>query len=375
VTCTLCERVAKFHSYQERRLVTVHGELKLRRAYYYCQRCHQSYCPYDEVLGLQDGITPGLRPLVCLAGTLVPFADAAEDVLRRYANVRLSTSTVLRCTEAAGERLRAQQKEGRMVKPTQPEPGWTAARASGLPAAYVGLDAFSVPMQGPGAGPAEHRMMYAGLLYTPDKKHTRYLVDFELDCLAEQVRAQASALGIKEVKDLVAITDGGNGLEEALQRHLADNLATVLDWYHAAEHLCDFAAVLYPQDDAARSAWADQAKDILYEQGGEALLKHLHSLVLPPRLSSEVREEFRKLIGYFENNRHRTDYPAYRARGWDIGSGPTEAGCKIIGERLKGSGMRWVEDGAATVAALRALYVSGTKLWDGFWDQPQRCAA
>lgn len=37
--------------------------------------------------------------------------------------------------------------------------------------------------------------------------------------------------------------------------------------------------------------------------------------------------------------------------------------------------MRWVEDGAATVGALRALYVSGSKLWDGFWDQPHRAAA
>ena len=96
---------------------------------------------------------------------------------------------------------------------------------------------------------------------------------------------------------------------------------------------------------------------------------------LPPKAGAEVCEELRKLIGYFENNRHRTDYPTYRAHGWDIGSGPTEAGCKIIGERLKGSGMRWVEEGAATVAALRALYVSGPKLWDGFWEQPQRAAA
>jgi hypothetical protein len=42
---------------------------------------------------------------------------------------------------------------------------------------------------------------------------------------------------------------------------------------------------------------------------------------------------------------------------------------------LKGSGMRWVEEGAATVAALRALYVSSSKLWDGFWAQPHRPAA
>lgn len=375
MTCPDCQYAAKFHSYQERRLLSVHGEVRVARAYYHCSRCHQSFIPYDDVLGLFDEISPGLRPLVCLAGTLLPFADAAEDVLRRYAGVRVSASTVLRCTEGEGERLRAQLKEGRMVKPTQAEPGWTKPSEDGKPAAYVGLDAFSVPMQGPGGTEASHRMLYTALVYTPDKKHSRYLVDFELADLAEQVRAQARACGLTQVAQLVAITDGGNGLEEALQRNLADDLATVLDWYHAAEHLSDFASVRYPQDEAARGAWAGQAKSILYEQGGEALLKHLHEVELPPGTRSEVREEFRKLLGFFENNRHRTDYPTYRAKGWDIGSGPTEAGCKIIGERLKGSGMRWVEEGAATVAALRALYVSSSKLWDGFWQQPHRCAA
>jgi hypothetical protein len=356
-------------------LLTVHGEVTVRRAYYYCGRCRQSFLPYDEALGLTDEISPGLTPLVCLAGTLLPFADAARDVLKRFAGVRTSASTVLRCTEASGERLRAQQKEGRMVEPTQAEPAWTGPREAGQPAAYVGLDAFSVPMQGPGAGKAEHRMLYTALLYTPDKEHTRYLVDFDLEALAQQVRWQAQACGVSRVEDLIAVTDGGNGLEEALQRHLAENLTTILDWYHAAEHLCQFAAAWHGGDEAARQAWEQEAKEILYEQGGDALLRHLRALTLPPRTSAEVHEALRKLLGYFENNRHRTDYPTYRQRGWDIGSGPTEAGCKIIGERLKGSGMRWVEDGAATVAALRALYVSGGKVWDGFWAQPHRTAA
>ena len=349
--------------------------MKVQRAYYYCGRCKQSFIPYDDVLGLVDEISPGLMPLVCLAGTLLPFVDAAEDVLKRFAGVRLSASTVLRCTQAAGERLRAQQKEGRMVHPMQAEPKWTAPGEAGQPAAYVGLDAFSVPMQGPGAGKAEHRMLYTALLYTPQKEHTRYLVDFELDALAEQVRSQARALGLAQVSDLIAVTDGGNGLEEALQRHLAENLTTILDWYHAAQHLCDFAKVWQAGDEAVRTQWQQEAKRLLYEQGGEALLAHLHQLALPPGTSAAAQEELRKLIGYFENNRHRTNYPSYRAKGWDIGSGPTEAGCKIIGERLKGSGMRWVEDGAATVAALRALYVSGGKVWDGFWSQPHRAAA
>lgn len=354
--------------------MTVHGVLKVRRAYYYCGRCKQSFIPYDDALGLVDEISPGLMPLVCLAGTVVPFADAAEDLLKRFAGVRLSASTVLRCTEASGERLRAQQKEGRMVRSAQAEPKWKGPRAAGQPAAYLGLDAFSVPMQGVGAGKAESRMLYTALLYTPNKEHTRYLVDFELDTLAEQVRAQARALGICQVSELIAVTDGGNGLEEALQRHLAEDLTTILDWYHAAQHLCDFAKVWHAHDEDTSRQWQQQAKTILYEQGGDALLVHLRAIELAPRTSPEVHEELRKLIGYFENNRHRTDYPKYRANGWDIGSGPTEAGCKIIGERLKGSGMRWVEEGAATVAALRALYVSGGNVWDGFWSQPH-CAA
>ena len=375
MTCEHCRYVAKFHSYQQRRVLTAHGAVKVRRAYYYCGRCRQGYLPYDDALGLVDEISPGLRPLVCLAGTLAPFADAAEDVLKRFSGVRLSASTVLRTTEGEGERLRAQLKEGRMVEPTRAEPKWTKPREDEQPAAYVGLDAFSVPMQGLRAGKAEHRMLYTALLYTPEKEHSRYLVDFELDALAEQVRSQARAVGIEQVSDLIAVTDGGSGLEEALQRHLAENLTTILDWYHAAEHLCDFAHAWLGDDEAARTAWQHEAKGILYECGGKALLAHLRTIELPPATSAEVREEFRKLIGYFENNRHRTDYPSYRQQGWDIGSGPTEAGCKIIGERLKGSGMRWVEDGAATVATLRALYVSGGPVWDGFWSQPHRLAA
>lgn len=374
MTCPDCDRAAKFHSYPSRRVRTAHGAVRVPRAYYYCGRCHQGFIPYDEALGLRDEISPGFRPLVCLAGTLAPFADAAEDIVRRYTGVRLSASTVLRCTEAEGERLRAQLREGRMVEPAVREPGWATPREGAVPAAYVGLDAFSVPMQGAGAGPAEHRMLYTAVVYTPDKEHHRCLVDFELDVLAEQLRAQTRACGLTDVGQLVAITDGGNGLEEALIRNLAENLPTVLDWYHAAEHLSAFAAVRFGSDEEPRRAWVEQAQGVLYEQGGEALLGHLGEVPLAGS-STDAAEELRKRIGYFENNRHRTDYPAYRAKGWDIGSGPTEAGCKIIAERLKGSGMRWVYDGAATVGALRALYVSGPKVWDGFWSQPHRRAA
>lgn len=64
----------------------------MRRAYYRCERCPQSFIPYDDAVGLRDSISPGFRPLVCLAGTLLPSADAAEDIVRRYTGVRAGAS-------------------------------------------------------------------------------------------------------------------------------------------------------------------------------------------------------------------------------------------------------------------------------------------
>ena len=76
------------------------------------------------------------------------------------------------------------------------------------------------------------------------------------------------------------------------------------------------------------------------------------------------------MVGYFAGQAHRMDYPAYLARGWQIGSGPVESACKtVVGMRLKGGGMRWGEDGADAVAHLRALFRSEKGQRGAFWSQ------
>src|SRR5262249_16813434 len=302
---------------------------------------------------------------VCLAGSLESFRDSADDILRRFSGVRLSAATVRRATESAGERLLERQRAGGIVKPPRLLPWDFGVEGHSHTAAYLGLDAFSVPMQQPGGAKAEHRMLYTGILYTPSKGRALYLVDFELDLIAGQLREAAKAYGLGGADQLIAISDAGNGLEEALRRHFWDDMLCILDWYHAAQHLHDYAGCLHPGDDGQARAWAERAKGILYEEGGTALLAHLRSLPAPG--GAGVADEFRKLVNYFRDNEHRTDYPSYRGHGWDIGSGPTEAACKVVGARLKQSGMRWVEEGAARVAPLRALYLSGADVWDAFW--------
>jgi hypothetical protein len=340
------------------------GGVTFRRAYYHCATCGKGHCPSDRAAGLlDDRLSPGLRPLACLAGALCPFRPAGDDLLFRLAGVRLSASTVLRACQGAGERLARLQQQGEVVVAKGEKPWDFSIEGHGHTAAYLGLDAFSVPMRGPDGAKAEHRMIYTAVLYTPDKRHSHYLVDFDLAKLAAQMRQAAVKLGLGRADRLIALTDAGNGLGEALLRNFDSGLLCILDWYHASQHLHDYTKVACGETEA--EAWVTQAKAILYEQGGSKLLEHLRSLPIPK--GAEAAEEHRKLIGYFSNNEHRTDYPGYRKQGWDIGSGPTEAACKMVGGRLKGTGMRWVEPGAAKVAPLRALYHSGPEVWDAFF--------
>src|SRR5262249_9502918 len=145
------------------------------RAYYHCGDCGQGHCPFDTANGLlDDHLSTGLRPLVCLAGVLEAFRPGADDLLRRFAGVRLSGSTVRRATQQAGAGLPQKQQRAAVVT-RAPPPAWDS-RVEGPrhTAAYLGLDAFSVPMQQPGGKKAEGRMLYTATLYTPSKGHHHY---------------------------------------------------------------------------------------------------------------------------------------------------------------------------------------------------------
>ncbi len=102
-----------------------------------------------------------------------------------------------------------------------------------------------------------------------------------------------------------------------------------------------------------------------------AVLAELHTLDGASRPSA--REVLRETVTCFENQVHRMDYPSYRARGWQIGSGPMESACKtVVGQRLKCAGMRWGEPGSDGVCHRRALFLSERGQWDAFWATYQK---
>jgi hypothetical protein len=310
--------------------------------------------------------------VVTLLGALAPFAQAS-DVLQRLTGLRFSTATCRRVTERVGAELHAWHQQQTLTPPTPPDWDFTLPERDGQHFAgavgYVGLDAVAVPTRGDGR--VDWKMLYVGLLYDPRKDHTLYLVDYDFEQLAGRRRRYAVTLHFGQAPTVVALTDGGAGLERVLRQGFSGAVALVLDWWHASQKLHALGGLLHEADPGAATAWAKARENTLWEQGGAALVAELEGRAGPTGASAEVGAQWQEGCGYFRRNVHRTDYPTYRARGWDVGSGPTEAGCKVVGQRVKGPGMRWLQGASAEVATLKALYASGMGLWEAFWEQRQ----
>ena len=298
--------------------------------------------------------------MVSLAGTLASFADASTKVLPRLAGLRLAESTAERTTEAAGQRLRRQRAAGQTFGKARDWP-WPSD-AWGRRCAYVSVDATGVGMQGDKGAAAEGRMAYVGLVYCPceegEPARSRALAGlYELAELGQQMRRQGAQVGMDRADVWVALTDGGAGLEEFMAVHFP-RAECVLDFYHAAEHVHDLAKALHPGDEAKAVEVAASWCHTLKHEGGAALLAILEGLDVRGRTSA-VRETYRQEVGYVRNQVHRMDYPRYVGDGWLIGSGHVESACKaVVGQRLKGNGMRWSAEGADAVCHLRALFQS-----------------
>jgi len=86
------------------------------------------------------------------------------------------------------------------------------------------------------------------------------------------------------------------------------------------------------------------------------------------KLSTANREKLQKAISYFTNQKTRMRYYALVKEALPIGSGVTEAACKmLVKQRLCQSGMKWNEKGASIILSLRTLERSNR--WEQFWGK------
>lgn len=361
--------------------------MKLRRHYYHCEDCGHGTVPFDHTLGLDaTRQTPGAQEVIALTGTVDSFVESADKLIEKLSGFRVSESTIQRVTEAVGAEIGQALADECVFGPPTP---WDWHKdADGQTVAYISADATGVKIQGPGGAKADGRMITVGMIYNPipeDKSRwahpnrtrpawqARYVTSLDgLDGLGQPLRRQGAQVGMDKAQRWVAISDGGSGLESFLTINFPRVEAVILDFFHAAEYLGEIGRAWHPGDEEASKAWSARWCHELKHTGGGAVLAQLRELE-GEGVPSAARAAWEKTVTYFENQKHRMDYPAYRAKGWHIGSGPVESACKsVIGARMKQAGMRWGTDGADQVSHVRALFRGENCQWDAFWAHKQR---
>jgi len=144
---------------------------------------------------------------------------------------------------------------------------------------------------------------------------------------------------------------------------------SILDYWHVCEYLTK-ASEAASKSAYERKKWLEQARDDLLKREGGAtyLLAQMKRFRRKHKLSKKAKESLERAITYFTNHHHQMDYPNYQNHNYPIGSGVTEAACKVIvKERCCQSGMKWRILGAQKTLTIRALYHTDGR-WNQFWN-------
>jgi len=380
VSCD-CGHPARYHQTRPKQLLTVLGRVDIERAYYVCPHCHHGQSPRDRELDVEGTeCSPGVRRMMALVGSETSFEQGREQ-LRLLAGLEGTTKAIERQAEAIGADIAAgQQAEIRRAKQLElPE-----VCAQSAPALYIEMDGTGVPVvaaetegrAGKVEGqPARTREVKLGCLFTQTTtdQHGRPVRDPDSTTYAAAIESaeefglrlytEAWRRGWSRAKKKVVLGDGAVWIWNLADQHFP-GAVQIVDLYHARQHLWELSAKIFAADERARTPWMARLLDKLDQGKVEALVQTLREF---PPANAELARLLANEADYFQRNRDRIRYPAYRQQGLFVGSGVVEAGCKtVVGARLKRSGMFWTVRGANSIIALRCCRLSNR--FEDYWE-------
>ena len=380
-------------------MLTINGRVSLRRI-----RWHGTgdgaWTPLDVYLDKAERtISVGVREIGCrLNGDGKNFDKAAEN-LARAAQIYTSGETLRKMIEDEGKAVLKAQQSGVLEIPWTAEdcPTKTAdddKTATGPTRLYMGSDGVMVPMvtaeekkkrrqkikekrrrggkkakplPKAKAGADQKYKEFKIVAYYDETQDHRIVAGTKGDCVEAGVvmRRLATRIHLEEADEKIGNIDGSPWIRNQIERRELSLDAVGLDFYHLSENVHKARRLVYGEEDQVGKNWADEMMHTFKHDGYEAAWQKL----VPWRATLRgpaKRRAADALIGYVSERREMIRYPEFIDKGWQIGSGPTEATCKTLTARLKGSGMRWEGSNAEAIMGLEALSQSG--LWKNYWQ-------
>ena len=386
-------------------MLTVNGRIQLWRRWWFSLQTG-SLAPADALVDRRgESVTLGVREMACRENQAATSFDKAAENLARTAQLVISGEQLRILVVAEGRGVQAAQQAGAIAT------AWTAADCTVVEngrkvpektRVYTGCDGVMVPVitqaekdkrrakvkekrrkcgrkrrplppprKGADRAWKEFKVVY---FYDEDLQQQHVAVTPQNhEAAGRLLRREANRLDFRKARQRIAIVDGAPWIREQLQLHLAELDGLGLDFYHLGENVHRARRAVFGEKNAEGHAWADQLmhafKHDPYDEVWDRLVEWRAELPRSPR----QRKAADRLLEYVASRREMIRYPEFRERGWQIGSGPTEAQCKLTVGRLKGRSRRWDRPNAAAVTALDSLERSGQ--WHIYFQNPCNAAA
>lgn len=303
--------------------------------------------PADGQAAANTLISPALAATGVSAAQAAAQAEPAGGLSRVYMGcdgVKVPTVTE---KEKQKRRKKIKEKRRRSGKRCRP-----------LPAARPGSD-------------QEFKEIRIVTAYSEDQGHRAVAVNRgDCEAVGQTIRNLATGLRLDQADETIANFDGAPWIRNQFEFHQPVRRLG-LDWYHLKDQAQRTRREVFGDDAEAGQAWLTQFTETLMEHGVDRAWGEL--VEWRQTLKSGQQASTDRLLNYIAERREIICYREFRALGWQIGSGPTEAQCKTTTQRVKGRGRRWDLPHAEAIMALSALEASDE--WARWWSTPSLTTA
>jgi hypothetical protein len=331
-------------------------------------------CPIRECWGLRahQQLSPALEDKLAYFAT-VTGSYAAAAKLSAKVGCPVEDSTIQVVVQRLGAKAEAQTQVRLKKTPMEKSP----ARAP-TPLAVLMVDGFQVRFRGLGWGKkktpearVEWHAAKLGVFYRHEQAVggargqllEKVLVGWQGEGLelGRRLHWEAMRGGLGRAREVLAVADGAPWIWNVV----ADRWRAahqLLDFYHASQHLWTLGEAIHPKDASARRAWVEERRHRLRHGQEQAVLREIAAL---PRRRGETGKVIRREQNYFAEHAGRMNYHELAQRGWPIGSGAVESGCRARQCRRKRPGQFWTRSGLRHLDALEEARDNGH--WDDLW--------
>jgi hypothetical protein len=357
----------------------------------------------DQAAGIDAGcVSPGAREVLCRLGMVEDFENAAKDA-RRIGNLPVGRERLRQIVEAEGQAVTRMRNAGDLPAVWPASSDDIRVGPGGPTRIYEGTDGVMAPTvtqaekdkrrkahsvrrqqrSATGVGntrelaPARpgsdegYKEMKIGVFYDQAKKHRHaFVTQGGSEAYGPLLKEYARQVRFDEADEQLSLVDGAKWIAKQVCLALVLLHSLMLDFYHMSQHVHAAAKCCLGDTPAARE-WVEQQLKHMKESGVAPVLAAIDALKKQVR-SADKRESLAALRNYLADRLEMLDYRTALAKGWDIGSGPTEAMCKTLTLRLKRPGMKWDRDHAAAMMNLQAMYESGQA--DKYWSNCRAAA-